>query len=711
MKIELTVSFNGSWVLEHRNDEKLPVYNVAEAIGKDCRMLKITHSTFVYAEMALDTDLDTENLPDTVRKKLSDVYGEEIGIETVTVMCRKLSDDEYSALLAGDREDAESESAGESAAVSADDDEDEVQAESQPRPFRFGSIGNDVGASVEKPSHGESEGADVKKLLDEIYRLPGSREFKAMCYELADIAPIIKRNNTSDAFLSRSYVFFVNDGCGYDNDLELFAKLISATGVVKMATSRKVAECTLGTVKDSEEPFENAMRTLRMSELSAAVQLLSIDISEWINATDNRYFKVFLKALAKQTAYIPVFRVPYVDKYVQNKLVKSLGDVLFIHSVAIPPYTHAELEEYARRTFAHYGYTLDKAAWTAFFARLDDERADGKFYGLDTVRKVVMELLYAKQVYDAKRDKNKKRQTSDKKLINGRAAAPIVANIDTSDYGIAALKRLVGSENIEKRVNEIVAQIELAVKSGKERPCIHMQFVGNPGTGKTTVARIVGKILKEKGILSVGNFFEHAGRDFCGRYIGETAPKTSGMCRDAYGSVLFIDEAYSLFRGDGNDRDFGREALDTLIAEMENHRSDFVVIMAGYTEDMKKMMTGNSGLASRVPYTIEFPNFTRPQLHDIFVSLASRFTCEPAVLDAARKYFDNIPDSVLESKEFSNARFVRNLFERTWAKASMRCQLNGETTVALVLDDFERAASDSEFKFDENKQGRIGFRI
>ena len=196
----------------------------------------------------------------------------------------------------------------------------------------------------------------------------------------------------------------------------------------------------------------------------------------------------------------------------------------------------------------------------------------------------------------------------------------------------------------------------------------------------------------------MGNFFEHSGRDFCGKYIGETAPKTSGMCRDAYGSVMFIDEAYSLFRGDGSDRDYGREALDTLIAEMENHRSDFVVIMAGYTDDMKKMMTGNAGLASRVPYTIEFPNFTRDELYDIFASFTAKVTCDDDVLDAARKYFDGLPATVLESKEFSNARFVRNLFERTWAKACTRCQLGGKSDVSLVKDDFERATSDGEFK-------------
>ena len=182
------------------------------------------------------------------------------------------------------------------------------------------------------------------------------------------------------------------------------------------------------------------------------------------------------------------------------------------------------------------------------------------------------------------------------------------------------------------------------------------------------------------------------------------------MCRDAYGSVLFIDEAYSLYRGDDNNRDYGREALDTLIAEMENHRSDLVVIMAGYTDDMDKLMKGNAGLASRMPYVIEFPNFTKEQLYDIFVSMVKQqFKYDDELLSVAHEYFDKLPDEVVNAKEFSNARFVRNLFERTWSKASMRCQLLGIKNITLTKDDFERSISDKEFTFIMKKKNKIGF--
>ena len=173
-----------------------------------------------------------------------------------------------------------------------------------------------------------------------------------------------------------------------------------------------------------------------------------------------------------------------------------------------------------------------------------------------------------------------------------------------------------------------------------------MRFVGNHGTGKTTIARILGKILQEHGVLRNGNFYEYKGRDFCGRYIGETAPKTSAMCRDAYGSVLFIDEAYSLYNGEDDSRDYGKEAIDTMVAEMENHRNDMVIIMAGYPDDMKRLMKANSGLASRMPYTLEFPNYSREQLFEIFMQMVKRsFTYEDALTEAACDYFMELPDA------------------------------------------------------------------
>ena len=198
-------------------------------------------------------------------------------------------------------------------------------------------------------------------------------------------------------------------------------------------------------------------------------------------------------------------------------------------------------------------------------------------------------------------------------------------------------------------------------------------------------------------------------------YVGGTAPKTSAICRDAYGSVLFIDEAYSIFTGDRpNKNEFGKEALATLIAEMENHRDDMCVIVAGYYDEMKVMLTGNSGLESRIPYHIDFPNYSKEELIKIFFVMvkSSGFKFEKALEDAVAEFFNKIPDSEINTKGFANARFVRNLFERTWGKAACRSRL-GEENILLLASDFISATEGKEFRQLMEKESRkpIGFGV
>ena len=381
-----------------------------------------------------------------------------------------------------------------------------------------------------------------------------------------------------------------------------------------------------------------------------------------------------------------------------------MNDVMFVRTVSFPPLSKKEIRAIATAELDRMGFHMSSSAWQLFDEKIVEEKSDGRFYGINTIHKVVWELLYYKQLSSAQR------QNSDK-LIGKQDVKKICRKTANEKTAEEMLASLVGAEHIGKRINEIISQIMMARKQSLRSPCIHMRFVGNPGTGKTTVARIIGKILKEKGVLRIGSFYEYGGRDLVGRYIGETAPRTAGICRDAYGSVLFIDEAYSLYRGPDDQRDFGREALDTLIAEMENHRSDLMVIMAGYTDDMENLMKGNAGLASRMPYTIEFPNFTREELYCIFESMAKRdFTCDDELLCAAREYFNNLPEAMISAKEFANGRFVRNLYERVWAKAALRCQMENASEIVLKKIDFELSTQDGEFNvMNQKKKKPIGF--
>jgi len=267
-------------------------------------------------------------------------------------------------------------------------------------------------------------------------------------------------------------------------------------------------------------------------------------------------------------------------------------------------------------------------------------------------------------------------------------------------------------------VTQIELQMQLSKNEGEfERPALHMMFTGNPGTGKTTVARIIGKLLREKGILSVGNFYETEGLNMCGQYVGSTAPKVMELCKNAYGSVLFIDEAYALAGESDRNFTYGKEAVATLISEMENNRDKMVVILAGYADEMQFLLDMNTGLCSRIPHIIDFPNYTREELTTMFINLTNQyFEFDEQFKEAAKSFFLGIDEEKYNAKTFSNGRIVRNLFERAWSKAAMRNKLSKEKITGkmkLVAEDIEKAATDKEFEelLTKSKTQRvIGFR-
>lgn len=653
MKKTLRIELDYTWVLTRIDDAKYPVEVLKDKFVKG-KIEKISES-YLHLTLAVD-----ENDYEKIKNKISTFFAQKYGKTNLSAL--SFSDSEPNT--------------------------DDINAESN----------ND---SVENGNAQEPHTID--DTLELVNTLVGAREFKVLIKELVAVAPEVVKNNARDVFMSQSYLFSIGDGCGLSTYLAILALAVNDLSLANMSET-PIKEYKIEMTDKPKDDLTAASDFIdKIEDHSASV--ICFDISKWIDKTDSEEFKKFLKHAQKASEnHIIVFRVPFVDKDVLGRVENSLKDVAYIKTLSFPPFDRAETKEIAKRDFEKYGMKISDNAWEYFFKRIAQEKSDGKFYGLNTIKKVVKESVYKKYIAVANGAKNTT-------LIGVNDAKKICDASAAESEGMAQLDQLVGCEKIKAQIEEILAQIELSkTENGPDRPCLHMRFIGNPGTGKTTVARILGKILKEKGVLRIGNLYEYKGRDFCGQYIGETAPKTSGMCRDAYGSVLFIDEAYSLYRGDDNTRDYGVEAIDTLISEMENHKDDLVVIMAGYTDDMEKLMDANRGLKSRMPYTIEFPNFTREQLFEIYKSMSSKkFRVADDLYPVVKEYFENLSDEVLRSKKFSNARFVRNLFERTWAKAAMRSQLEGQKTVTLCAVDFNNAASEKDFAFQIETKMKLGF--
>ena len=212
---------------------------------------------------------------------------------------------------------------------------------------------------------------------------------------------------------------------------------------------------------------------------------------------------------------------------------------------------------------------------------------------------------------------------------------------------------------------------------------MHMIFTGNPGTGKTTIARLVARYLKAIGALKGGQLVEVTRADLVGRYTGHTAPLTNSVIESALGGVLFIDEAYSLYRGEQDS--FGLEAIDTLVKGMEDHRDELVVILAGYTREMETFLTANSGLASRFPNRIEFPDYTAVELLQITQVLAKNkgYSLAEACTEPLLGYYARWQES--DARTAGNGRLARNTLEKAIFHQSRRLVAEPAAALDLIL--------------------------
>ncbi|QGP93482.1 ATPase family [Neomoorella glycerini] len=267
------------------------------------------------------------------------------------------------------------------------------------------------------------------------------------------------------------------------------------------------------------------------------------------------------------------------------------------------------------------------------------------------------------------------------------------------DAVMAELEKMIGLDNVKGLIKELRAFVEIQRRRQREglvssANTLHMIFKGNPGTGKSTVARLMGRLFKELGVLSQGHLIEVERADLVGEYIGHTAHKAREQLKKAIGGILFIDEAYSLARG--GEKDFGREAIDVLVKGMEDYRENLILILAGYKDEMDYFLETNPGLRSRFPIQLEFPDYTVPELLAIAqVMLAEKqYILTPAAAGELEKILRR--EVLLGHRYNGNARMVRNIIERAMRRQALRLvnkkNLTRQELMSIEREDLLRPA-------------------
>jgi probable Rubsico expression protein CbbX len=259
-----------------------------------------------------------------------------------------------------------------------------------------------------------------------------------------------------------------------------------------------------------------------------------------------------------------------------------------------------------------------------------------------------------------------------------RTVGEVLAQSQVSGVMDELERDLIGLAPVKQRIRDIAAllvidklraNLGLSAASGQEKPSLHMCFTGNPGTGKTTVALRMAEILHRLGYVRKGHLVAVTRDDLVGQYIGHTAPKTKEVLKKAMGGVLFIDEAYYLYRPE-NERDYGQESIEILLQVMENQRDDLVVILAGYKDRMDTFFKSNPGMSSRIAHHIDFPDYAQGELLQIGDRMLGGMNYSFG--DGAREVFDQYLALRLAQPHFANARSVRNALDRARLRAASR---------------------------------------
>ncbi|WP_163195346.1 AAA family ATPase [Clostridium thermarum] len=516
---------------------------------------------------------------------------------------------------------------------------------------------------------------EIKKKLDSLIGLENvKRELYSIMNYLNYERDRSQVLNLSEQNLSYHFMFTGNPGTGKTTIARLLGEILVQAGVltkghvVEVDRSKIVGQYVGQTAVLTGKAIESAMDGILFIDEAYSLYRSENPNDYGIEAVDT-----LVKAMEDNRGKLVVILAGYsreINKLMQaNPGLKSRINV----QINFEDYTEDQLLLIAKKMAGEKYYEMDESAVEAFKEKIRRLMVDTSFANGRTVRNVVEDAIrekaYRTVVSKASQEELKKLSAVDFGSISQEVKEREVNSI------LGELNKLIGLKEVKASVKEMIDFIHLQKRRKElgyrnEEITLNMVFTGNPGTGKTTVARLISRLFKEIGILKRGQLVEATREDLVGEYIGQTSSKTLDKIKEAYGGVFFIDEAYTLAQG--GDNDYGKEALATLIKEMEDNRDKLMVILAGYTEEIEELLNLNPGIKSRVGFTIHFPDYSPDELMEIFkiYCLKNDYILE----EKAERFLYNVLKELYSSrdKSFGNARLVRQLFERIRMKQANR---------------------------------------
>ena len=377
-----------------------------------------------------------------------------------------------------------------------------------------------------------------------------------------------------------------------------------------------------------------------------------------------------------------------------------------------PNYSREELQSITQLMLQHRGYSMGEGAMSRILDVTDIKRKDPNFANAREIRNILDQVIMCQNMRCAGTEDHEIGIVDVNKYIRDAKINLPTAGDDGQKKvltGEEELDQLIGLDSVKRMVRKIKAYAKR--NKGEAGFNLHMCFYGNPGTGKTEVARILSRILYDAGVLAEAKLVETDGHGLLGKFVGETAPKTQAKIDSAMGGVLFIDEAYALLgtrTATGGATNYAEEAMAVLLKEMEDHRGQFCAILAGYKDEMRSMLSANPGFESRIQFTLDFPDYTREELGQIAVVFLNKkkYTIDQTALELLL----DVAEYCRTQKNFANARTVRNILDQVIMNQNLRTE-DTEDDRAIIRSDVEDYIADENIDLQKKttQAGKIGF--